>query len=286
MKSKKFILNADDFGSSKAANKAVLEGFETGILRSVSLLPNGQAFDDAVNNVLPNCPELGVGIHLNLTTDMSQCLDIDSLIDDKGVFKNNYWQLLFKAYNPKEKTFAEDVEREFRRQIEKVMSKTKVTHIDSHEHIHSIPPIFEIVCKLAKEYGIKQVRTHFEKFYFTPDLYKHLKLQYFINLFRTFIFGLFTLINEGKIKKYELKTNDYIVGIIYGSLMDALVISFGAMAIKYDKTVVEAIIHPRRYEEGTIDKHFNEYLLTKNKKLKDKLERLGYEITNYVEKES
>lgn len=283
---KKFILNVDDFGISKSTNRAVLEAYEAGILKSVSLLPNGKAFDEAVNNILPSCPELGVGVHLNLTDGISQCLDIDSLIDDKGVFKNSYWKLLLKAYNPREKSFKEDVEREFRRQIEKVMSKTKVSHIDSHEHIHSIPPIFEIVCKLAQEYGIKQVRTHFEKFYFAPDLYKHLKLQYFINLFRTFTFGLFTLINEGKIKKYELETNDYIVGIIYGSLMDALVISFGVMAIKYDNSVVEAIIHPRRYEEGTIDKHFNEYLLAKNKKLKDKIERLGYEITNYVKKES
>ena len=94
MNNKKFILNADDFGSSKATNRAVLEGYEAGILKSVSLLPNGCAFDDAINNVLPSCPELSVGVHLNLTTGMSQCLDIDSLIDDKAVFKNNYWNLL------------------------------------------------------------------------------------------------------------------------------------------------------------------------------------------------
>ena len=65
--------------------------------------------------------------------------------------------------------------------------------------------------------------------------------------------------------------------------MDSLVISYGSMAVKYKNVVVEAIIHPRRYEEGTIDKYFNEYLLTKNKKLKDKIEKLGYEITNYAE---
>ena len=285
MKRRKFILNADDFGASKATNKAVLESYEFGILKSVSLLPNGKAFEEAVNEVLPKCPNLGVGVHLNLTEGIAQCLDTDTLIDEKGFFKNSYWALLLKAYNPRDKLFLEDVEREFRRQIEKVMSKIKVSHIDSHAHIHSIPPIFEIVCKLAQEYGIKQVRTHFEKFYFAPDLYKHLKLQYFINLFRTFIFGIFTLINEAKIIKYSLRTNDYIVGVIYGSLMDSLVISYGAMSVKYDKAVVEAIIHPRRYEDGIIDKHFNEYLLAKNKKLKEKLEKIGYEITNYVEKE-
>ena len=52
---------------------------------------------------------------------------------------------LIDIYTKLEKEFLEDLEREFRRQIEAVMSKTRVTHIDSHQHIHSIPKIFIIV---------------------------------------------------------------------------------------------------------------------------------------------
>ncbi|MBE7710759.1 MAG: ChbG/HpnK family deacetylase [Cyanobacteria bacterium SIG31] len=286
MAEKKFILNADDFGLSKATNRAVIESYSGGILKSVSIIPNGAAFDEAINSILPQCPELSVGIHLNITDGSSLCEDLTTLTDTNWKFKNNYWQLLLKAYNPKEKEFLEQVEREFRRQIEKVMSKTKVTHIDSHQHIHSIPPIFNLVCRLAKEYGIKHVRTHFEKFYLVPDLYKHLSLRYLLNILKTGLLGLFTIFNESTVNKYGLKTNDYIVGIIYASLMDALVVAYGAMSVKYKGMTVEAIVHPRRYDEGIIDKHFNEFLLTKNKKLKDKLEKLGYEITNYDEKES
>ena len=44
---KKFILNADDFGMSKAYNRAVLEGYESGILKSTSLTANGEAFEEA-----------------------------------------------------------------------------------------------------------------------------------------------------------------------------------------------------------------------------------------------
>ena len=51
----------------------------------------------------------------------------------------------------------------------------------------------------------------------------------------------------------------------------------------YDTVTVEALIHPSRYEDGTVNNHFDEFLLTKNKKLKEKLEKLGFEITNYVE---
>ena len=166
------------------------------------------------------------------------------------------------------------------------MSKTKVTHIDSHVHTHSIPRIFDIVCRLAKEYGIKQVRTQFEKPYIVPDIQKHLTIKYPINLIKVILLNTFTLINRATVLRYELKTNDYLIGVAYTSMMEALTVSYGIMAIRNKNVVVEALIHPCRYEDGTIDNHFDEYMITKNQKLKDKIENLGFEISNYVEKES
>lgn len=283
---KKFILNADDFGLCKAINRAVLEGYQFGLLKSASLVANGVAFEEAVNDIIPQCPELGVGIHLNVFEGLPLCTDLTTLVDSEGKFNNSYVQLLIKAYNPKETEFFNELEREFRRQIEKIMSKTKVTHIDSHVHIHSIPRIFDLVCRLAKEYGIKQVRTQFEKPYIIPDLRKHLSWTYPLNILKTILLGFFTIFNEATVHKYELKTNDYLVGVLYTSMMDALTVSYGVMAVKYDNVTVEALIHPSRYEDGTVNNRFDEFLLTKNKKLKEKIERLGFEITNYVEKES
>ena len=283
---KKFILNADDFGYSRASNRAVLEGYLNGILKSASLMANGRAFDEAVNVVIPQCENLGVGIHLNIIEGQSICSDLSTLTDEDGNFNNSYLQLLIKSYNSKEKDFLADVEREFRRQIEKIMSKTNVTHIDSHVHVHSIPKIFEIVCRLAKEYGINQVRTQFEKPYIIPDLYKHLNRKYLVNLVKLFVLDIFTIFNEATVYKYGLKTNDYLVGVIYTSMMEALTVSYGVMAVNRNDITVEAIIHPRRYDDGQIDNHFTEYKIMRNKKLKDKIEKLGFEITNYVEQEA
>lgn len=283
---KKFILNADDFGMSQAYNRAVLEGYSEGLLKSASLAANGGAFDEAVNVIIPQCPDLGVGVHLNIIEGQSLCEDIDTLTDSNWNFNNSYGQLLWKAYNPKQKDFLPQVEREFRRQIEKVMSKTKVTHLDSHVHVHSIPKIFDMVCRLAKEYGINQVRTQFERPYIIPDLRKHLNFKYPINLIKVALLDTFTIINESTLHNYGLNTNDYLIGVAYTSMMDSLAISYGVMAIKYDNVTVEALIHPCRYADGTIDNHFNEFLITKNKKLKDKIENLGFKITNYAQKDS
>lgn len=284
MTEKIFILNADDFGMSKALNKAILEGYNAGFLKSASLVANGKAFDEALEQVIPNCPELGIGVHLNIMEGKSLCTDLTILTDKEGNFNNTYFQLLLKSYNSKDKEFMNELEREFRRQIEKIMSKTKVSHIDSHMHIHSIPPVFDLVCRLAKEYGIKQVRTHFEKFYLVPEIERHFKLKFWQNLLRTVILGLFTIFNEATIHRHELKTNDYLIGLLYDTMTDSLAISYAMNVVKYNKITVEAFIHPSRYEEGLVDNRFDEFLLTRNKKLLEKIQKLGFEITNYVEK--
>lgn len=283
MADKKFILNADDFGMSKAFNRAILEGYQSGILKSASLVANGEAFEEAWKEIIPSCPNLGVGIHLNIIEGKSLCLNLDELTDNNGNFNNSYIQLLVKSYKRNNQNFMEQLEKEFRSQIEEVMKHTRVSHIDSHVHTHSIPRIFELVCKLAKEYGINQVRTQFEAPYIIPDLHRHLNLKYPINLIKVGLLNFFTLINENTVNKYALKTNDNLIGVSYTSMMNSLAISYGLKAIKYDKVTVEALIHPCRYEDGTIDNHFTEFQITKNMKLKDKIEELGYLITNYVE---
>ena len=187
-----FILNADDFGMSKAFNQAVLNGINNGILTSASICANGEAFDDAVNNIIPSCPNLSVGIHLNIIEGkaLTEC---PLLTDDNGHFNNGYIAMIMKSFN---KDFMSQVEKEFRAQIEKIISVTKVDHIDSHVHTHAIPNIFKLTAKLAKEYNIPYIRTQYEKPYFVPSLVKHLNLKYPPNILKIILLNTFTFINK------------------------------------------------------------------------------------------
>lgn len=283
MSNKKFILNADDFGMSKAFNKAVLDGYNHGFLTSASLCANGEEFAAAVNEIIPECPNLGVGVHLNIIEGKSvQNAAKTSMITDlNGYFNCSYLKLMYLANQPQ---FLENVEKEFREQIEKVLKFTKIDHLDSHVHVHGIPQIFEITCKLAKEYGIKQVRTQFEHFYLVPDIKKHLNLKYPPNILKVLLLNHFTFHNNKKlIKEYGLQTNDYIIGVGYTGMMDENTILSGVSAV--DKNVVvEALIHPCHYtdvKQNKNNQHYKEFLITQNKDLKYKIERLGFEITNY-----
>ena len=273
MGNKKFILNADDFGMSNGFNKAVLDGYNSGFLTSASLCANGEAFGPAVNEIIPECNNLGIGVHLNI-------IEGKSLLNGEK-FNDGYLKLIYLANNP---SFLEQTEKEFRLQIEKVLKYTKVDHLDSHVHVHAIPNFFELTCKLAKEYDIKQVRTQFEKFYLVPDIVKHLNIKYPPNILKVILLNTFTLKNRETIKQYGLQTNDYIIGVGYTGMMNDNTIYHGLCAINED-AVVEALIHPCNFDNlKKKDQRQTEFMITQNMDLKDKIQRLGCEITNYSER--
>ena len=170
----KLVINADDFGLSEYFNRAVYAGFHSGLLSAASLCANGEAFDSAVNDVIPNCEGLSVGVHLNVMEGKS-LTNVPLLTQDDGTFQNGYISLILKSYN---KEFMAQLEQEFRAQIEKIQAVVKVDHIDSHVHTHAIPNIFRLVAKLADEYKIPYIRTQYEKMYFVPSLMKHLNFKY------------------------------------------------------------------------------------------------------------
>lgn len=276
MINKKFILNADDFGLTQNHNQAVLEGYINGFLSSASLIVNTDAYESAINDILPDCSNLSVGIHLNIFEGKS-LTSCPKFTDKQGFFNKGYLYFLINQNNSE---VLSQIEQEFRAQIEKAKSDVKISHIDSHVHIHSIPKIFEIVCKLAKEYDISYVRTQFEELYFVPRFEKHLNFKYFLNLIKVFLLQYFTGINRQTIDKYELKTNDFIIGVGYSGMMDNDTIKYGLQVINED-SLTEALIHPCKYNNSKKDSHTKEFAITQNDNLKENIKKLGFDIINF-----
>ena len=273
---KKFILNADDFGMSVAYNKAVSEGYKFGLLCSASLCANGEAFDGAINDVIPSCNNLSVGVHLNIIEGKS-LTDVPLLTGENGYFNNGYISLIKKSFN---KEFLSQVEQEFRAQIEKIQSKVKIDHIDSHVHTHAIPNLFKLTLKLAKEYNIPYVRTQFENPYLVPSLEKHLNTKYPVNILKIILLNFFTLINKQTLKQYDIRTNDYLIGVGYTGMMESITVEYGLKSLKNKEGIVaEALIHPCDYEMR--DSHYTEFLITQDAELKKSAEDMGFKISNH-----
>ena len=269
MQMKKLIINADDFGYSKDNNTAIEKGHNSGIISSASLITNMEGFDDAINNIIPNCPNLDIGFHFNIME--GQSLTYPKLLCNKeGLFNKSYLYLIANATNT---NLLAQIEKEFRAQIEKALTHCKITHIDSHVHTHAIPPIFKLTTKLAKEYHIDYVRTQKELPYIV--LNKSINQKFPINIIKNILLSSYTKIN----KTNEFKTNDYFIGILYTSMMDENTIIKGLKKIKKENSITEVIFHP------TLDKNkennYKEFEITQNPKFKEELQTLGFELTNY-----
>jgi len=227
------IVNADDLAMTPGANAGIFKGFDEGIITHASIMANCDYFDEAIDGIKQR-PELGIGIHFNLTYGRS--LTENPLISDSnGLFNLSYSQLLLN----KDEKFLEAVEAEWKAQINKVKQNInkKITHIDSHRHIHLIPHIYPIVVKIAKQYNIQRIRLVKENFLNSLLLTK--KANFFLNggIIKYILLKSFSYINA--------KNDDFYKDILFYSILYTGVISKEIiLKLESRPDTYEIMVHP------------------------------------------
>ena len=274
MQMKKIIINADDFGYSKENNEAIKIGYESEVITSASIMTNMSGFEDAVYRVIPQCPNLDIGFHFNIIEGKS-LTSPPLLTDNQGFFNKNY---LYIIANSKRKDFLEQIEAEFRLQIEKILKYHSISHIDSHVLTHAIPHIYKLIMKLAKEYNINYIRTQKEIPYFV--WHSSFNFKYPVNILKNILLNYYTISNN----KNCYSTNDYFIGILYTGMMDKNCIIKGLKKINKKNSITEIIFHPCTDIKKA--NNYAEFLITQDKKFKEELKILGFELTNYSVLES
>ena len=158
---KRMIVNADDFGRHVRINEAVEKGVELGVLRSATLMAGAAAFEDAAERVR-RLPKLGLGIHFTLVDGFPVLPpeEIPSLVDESGVFLPNYGA--FSKRYAKGGVHLAEVRAELAAQLKKFEAAgLSLDHADSHQHMHVLPGIIEIVIGLCREAKIPALRAPF-----------------------------------------------------------------------------------------------------------------------------
>ena len=160
---KNLIVNADDLGWTEGVNRGIVEAHRRGLVTSTSLLANGRAFDSALA-VSRNHPELGIGVHLNLSDGppTAEASSVRGLLNSSGQLEGGPESLLLRIAGRSLRV--EEVEREWDAQIAKVKSAGIVpTHLDGHKHVHMLPGLLEVALRLARKHGVGAIRIAHEE---------------------------------------------------------------------------------------------------------------------------
>ena len=156
----KLTITADDFGFSPSVNEAVFRAAEFGTLGAASLMPNMPFAGEAAAAVKQRTPYLPLGLHFTLTsgTPCAPKEEIPLLVDGNGRFRHGFGSL-FQLLRDKNAAEAKcQIQREFAAQIAEADRLAKehgveFTRLDSHQHIHVLPGIFETLHAAAKQRG-------------------------------------------------------------------------------------------------------------------------------------
>lgn len=181
----KIIINADDFGASKEINNGILYLIKKKKISSTSVIANGifiNTYIKKLKNI--NKKIFSVGVHLNLTSGKSLRKNLNYICNKKNYFNRSLFFFFFIIYfSPKKKKILNQIYLELDAQINFLKKKKlAISHLDSHNHVHSNPLIFRIVKKLAIKHNIKIIRSLNEKIifknFFLNFKKKILKLNY------------------------------------------------------------------------------------------------------------
>lgn len=150
----RLIINADDFGYNHSVNIAIVSCFKKGIINSTTIMANMEGFEEAVRMAYQNNFKDKVGLHVNLTegfplTDMSGT----GLVDQHGKFVMGVISKPFILFPPATRR---KIKLEIISQYDKLVNAgISPTHIDSHQHVHTLPLLVPLFADFAKDRGQK-----------------------------------------------------------------------------------------------------------------------------------
>lgn len=242
----RLILYNDDLGATYGLTNAVRDSFLNGTTTCASIRTNGVAFRYALEEVLPTIGGLELGLHVNLTKGPPQAhvSRVPRLIDRKGYLKRSF--LDYYRATPRDAELLRQIEIEIRAQFEKATScGLKLNHVNGHQHVHMIPSVFDMTCRMMTDYGLKFIRIPSEPFFFYPGLGETRHMISNLNFLKSLILKRLTPPALYTLRRYGLSCVGCFVGILYTGRMNVRVVEKAVQKLKARRIdVAEILFHP------------------------------------------
>ena len=153
---KSLIVNADDFGLCKEITTGIIQAYRHGIVTATSVVVNGAYFKESIK--LLKDSGMDAGIHLTFTGgERPVSGSVPGLVDDNGLFLKSYRQVIPRILLGRFDAAA--LEKELSEQMSMLKDNgIGISHIDSHQHLHLLPRIGNMVMGLARKFHIPWIR--------------------------------------------------------------------------------------------------------------------------------
>jgi predicted glycoside hydrolase/deacetylase ChbG (UPF0249 family) len=240
---KQLIINADDFGADEARNAGIIEVIQKGVATSASILANGPAFRETVNQIHSLNPTASFGIHINLSEGKPVASNLRHLIGDDGNFlkKAVAHRRLMESGN---RELGKEISEEISAQVERLLETgIRVDHLDGHQHVHVFPAVFPIALKIARHYKIPWIRIPEESAHFSspegiPDGLRQ-EVQFFSRIAKK---------ARLQVKGEAVKIPDHFRGLDLKGRFSFPVLS--DLLRKLSPGLTELMVHPGRVPRG------------------------------------
>ncbi|HAA05502.1 MAG TPA: hypothetical protein DCE18_19350 [Syntrophobacteraceae bacterium] len=246
---RRLIINADDLGYTRAINRTIADCYQHGVIRSATLMANGDAFQDAVARV-KELPSLGVGVHLVLTElpATASAHQLPGLVDHTGVLPPTP-AVLFRAVLAG-RVSRKVLETELEQQVRRVMDAgVQPTHVDTHKHVHVLPSILDAVIAVANRFGIRWVRKPFDETplrSFLPNMDGR-RLHFLRQFLKTRGFHAYRFAFEHRMKRAGFCSPDHFFGTIITGIWNQAVLN--RLIHTLPPGISELMTHPGECDE-------------------------------------
>ena len=156
----RLIINADDFGFDDDTVDTTVRGLEDGGITSATVMVSMPAAARAITYALQH-QHFSFGLHLTLAGNGSErpvveARKVQSLVDSAGCFLS-VRALAVRVLSGR--LCDSELDLEIRTQLSVLRDNgIKISHVDSHGHVHKLPPIHEALRRVLPEFGISRVR--------------------------------------------------------------------------------------------------------------------------------
>ena len=265
-------IHADDYALTVNTSGDMLSCMEKGQLDSISIVPNMACFGECMEMLyravpgLPFLPKMSVHLDFVEGHSLAGAGQVPLLVKDGGLMGLSWGGVFLLSYLPwKRRTAKEQLKKEIKAQIEAVQAAVrhaadiadkhkiprmqKGIRIDSHQHAHMIPVVWEALVEVIIEehYEVEYIRNSKEmmgEFLSETSLWKTYRP---INFVKNRLLSLYSHKADRYAKKHDMEQM-YLWGLIMSGRMDydrivRLYPKITARAEK-DNRILEILFHP------------------------------------------